>query len=460
MRRLHVALITVVGSLVVAACTERDTTSPRGITAGGSDASVIPAPSTTCDFSAIKSVARSYFTSNQDSALIYDAAMQKAYNGGKDTVATSIGWQIGRLVAKERLTTATASATAGSVYLIDVLRCMSDLAAGKTNGVYPPLPILQKFLDNATAVLSSGIWEVRGGGVNSQLPVAGHVIDNNTQVRAFGQPRWGAEAVSSPAVWPGATQYAVYGYPTNVGPFVVGSATNINTNELPKNAFELGTIPDLTPKSGIRVGVCIPSDTTGGVVNRVVHNNTEILNNSFLNQLCSTGSNGPVAVGPAPSSWYASVLHQVGAFFAPKDLLAEDDCSFCIGGLPSGWSPFSTGAITASNVAVGFTTQPHNTVVNTNSSVTNDTAVVRTKINGVVMPGVVIDSISVSNNSGSPAGAIITANNLPVTTSDSGYATIKFSVGKPGGYLISVCGHLDTFPTQCGTSTMFNVKNP
>jgi hypothetical protein len=282
------------------------------------------------------------------------------------------------------------------------------------------------------------------------------VIDNTSHARAFGQPRWGAEATSSTPVWPGATQYAVYGYPTNVGAFVVGSATNINTNEVPKNAFELGTIPDATPKSGIRVGVCIQSDLTGGVVNRVVHNNAEILDNSFLTQLCSTTITGYVAMGPAPSSWFASVLHQAGTFFAPKDLLADDDCSFCIGGLPSGWSPFSTGAITASNVVLTFTTEPSNTVVATTS---NDNAVVHAAINGVPLVGVVIDSIAVENNSGSPAGAVVT-DFVKGTTNTSGDATISFSVGKPGGYMITVLGHLDTFQTQSTTSTLFNVKNP
>jgi hypothetical protein len=458
MRRVHVALITLVGSLVVAACSERDTTSPRAIISGQSNASnTPPGPSLTCDFGATKTANRNAFSSSQDSSFTYVSAMQKAYNGGVDDKATLIGWQIGRLVAKERLTSAIKDGTALATFLVDVTRCMSDLAAGQTHGFYPPLPIAQKFIDNAVSVLTSGIWEVRGGtGVNSQVPAAGRVIDKSTGVRAFGQPRWGAEAASSPAAWPGVTQYAVFGYPTNIGALVIGAATNINTNEVPANAFELGTLPDNTPKTGIRVGICIQTDVTGGVVNRVVHNNAEILDSSFLTQLCSTTVTGYVAMGPAPSSWYASVLHQAGTFFAPNNLLADDDCAFCIGGLPSGWSPFSTGAITASNVVLTITTQPSNTRV---SQTANDVAVVHATINGVPLVGVVIDSIAVSNNSGSPAGAVIT-DFVHGTTNTSGDATISFSVGKPGGYLITVLGHLDSFGTQSTTSKLFNVKNP
>jgi hypothetical protein len=460
MRRIPVAIITLVGSLVVAACSGRDTTAPRGMAAGGPNASVTPSPSTTCDFSAIKTAARGYFTSNQDSALTYDAAMQKAYNGGKDTVATTIGWQIGRLVANERLTAATTNATAGSVYLIDVLRCMSDVAAGQTNGVYPPLPLSANFLNNAVSILQHGIWDVRGGASPNEFPAAGRVIDNSTSARNFGLPRWGAEPVNT--TWPGATQYAVFGYPTNIGTLVIGSATNINTNEIPANAFELGTLPDGTPKTGIRVGVCISVDNpTTSTANRIVHSNSQVLDYSTMTALCAYSNTSFVASATAPTTWYASFLHRAESLLAPNPAFAQSltDCTNCIGGLPSGWSPFSTGAITASNVAVSFTTEPSNTVVNTDTTRTNDTAVIQTTINGVAMPGVKIDSISVSNNSGSPAGAVITSDNLPVTTNATGFATINFSVGKAGGYLITVCGHLDAFPTQCGTSTLFNVKN-
>ena len=458
MRRIPVALITVIGSLVVAACSGRDATAPRGIAAGGADASVIPTPSTTCDFSALKTAARNYFTSNQDSAFTYDAAMQKAYNGGADGNATNIGWQIGRLVAKERLTAATTTPTAGATYLIDVLRCMSDLSVAQTNGVYPALPLSANFLNNAISVLQHGIWEVRGGATApTQLPAAGRVVNSSTNMRDFGLPRWGAEAVGG--TWPGATQYAVFGYPTNIGTLVIGSAGNINTNEVAANAFELGTLPDGTPKAGIRVGVCISVDNgTTKTANRIVHSNSQVLDYSTMTDLCDYTNTNFVASVPAPLSWYASFMRRAGSFLSPKPAFAQtEDCTDCIGGLPSGWSPFNAGAITAANVVLTLPTEPSNTVV---SATPNDMAVVHAAINGVPLIGVVIDSIAVENNSGSPAGAMITATNLPQTTDANGNATVQFSVGKAGGYLVTVLGHLDSFPTQSVTSTLFNVKNP
>jgi hypothetical protein len=282
------------------------------------------------------------------------------------------------------------------------------------------------------------------------------VIDNTSHARAFGQPRWGAEAQSG--TWPGATQYAVYGYPTTPTPLVAGSPANINTNEVPANAFELGTIPDASTKAGIRVGVCVQTDPSTGVANRIIHNGSEILDKDYLTQLCSTIINGYTAMGPAASTWYASAVNRAATFFAPKNLYADDDCAFCIGGLPSGWSPFSANAITAANISLAYVgPAPHNvnigqvqTVVVSASTGTPSTPV----------PGVSV-SISITGNSGQPGGATFgdSSTTITGTTLANGTVTFTFSVNKAGGYSLTTAGTLDTFPLGNTLVTFINVKN-
>lgn len=460
MRRIPVALITVAGTLVVAACSGRDATAPRGIAADQANYATLPGPATTCDFNAIKTATRAYFTSNQDSAYDYVSAMQKAYDGGATTTATDIGWKIGRLVAKERLKSATTTGSAGRIFLLDVMQCMSNLSGGSSP--YPKLSIPDTFAVHAAEILASGVWEVRGGpaGRNSQFPAAGRVIDNTSHVRAFGQPRWGVEPVVI-ETWPGATEYAVYGYPTNIGSLVIGSAGNINTNEVEANSFELGTIPDATSKSGLRVGVCIHQDVNSGIANRILHSNSEILDISNITQLCDFSNTSFTASIQSQPAWYASALHRVGTFLAPKSAFAQfGDCNDCIGGLPSGWSPFSPSGVTAASVVLSLDTQPADAAAVPVGGATNDQVVVHAKVNGLDVPGVKIDSIAVYNNSGSPAGAIVTASNLPVFTNKNGQATVQFAIGKPGGYIIIVSATLDGSRTQSVTSSMFHIKNP
>lgn len=449
MRRSSVALISLIGPLILGACTERDSTAPRSIAPGQPNAAVLVA-ATTCDANAIRAAQSAYFTSNQDSSGAYISDLKKAYGAADYSTANAVVYKIGRLVAKERLTPATTDAVTGGIFLTDVLRCLTN------QSVSPVAPEdISKFAANATAVVKSGIWEIRGGSENSEVPAAGRVIDNTSQVRAFGLPRWGAEAAG--AEWPGATQYVVFGYPTNFGTVVTGSATNINTNEVPANAFELGTIPSGTSKSGIRVGVCINEPPPDGTTNRIVHNNAEILDNSPLTALCGSGYSASAEA--ASGAWYANVLQRAATLLAPKPLFAQSTCGLlCVGGLPSDWSPFGLDAITAGNIVLDFVQQPANTVVNL--SAVNDSAVVRARINGAAVPGVAIDSILVAGNSGTPANAVITAFAPATTTSPNGTAKIRFAVGKAGGYTVTVYGHIDTFITQSATSALFNVKNP
>ena len=461
MRRTHAALVSLAGLIVLGACAGRDSTAPRELATDGPNASRNVPPSTACNFTTMKSAADSYFASKTDSAYTYMNAMKKVFDGGKTDTATKIGWSIGRLVAKERLTSATqtGAGAAGGAFLVGVMQCMSDVSSG--TAPYSALQIPTGFSSNAASILTSGIWEVRGGTVNSQLPAAGRVIDNSTQAREFGLPRWGVEPATTDNTWPGATQYAVYGYPTNIGNLVIGSAGDINTNEVEANSFELGTIPSGTPKTDLRVGVCIHQDVINGVANRMVHSNSEILDINHMTQLCDFSNSSFTASVRLQPSWYASALSTIGRVLSPAPAFAQfTDCTDCIGGLPSDWSPFTPGGITVSNVVLSIVTQPNDAIeVVAPNTTPNVFVTIKATVNGVPVPGVSVDTIQVFNNSGSPAGAVVTAFDPGLPTGSNGQTTASFGIGKPGGYIIVISAKLDGSSTQVVTSAMFHIKN-
>ena len=465
MRRSPVALIPLVGLLFLGACTGRDSTAPRGIAPDQSNLAVAPAdPATTCDANATKKAAGDYFTSNQDPVYGYLNDFFNAYKSGGAPAATPYGWAVLGQVVSGRLTSATTDGSYGRVFVIDVFRCMADLS---TSPATVPLGIPQKFYDSTAIILNSGIFDIRTGG-STGGPALGKVEEQG--VRSFGYPGWGVETSTSSSFWPGTTanptvKYAVYGYPTTVGNTpLLNSPRNINTNDdiqysSPFNAFELGTVPSLSSLPGLREGVCYPANTNAndGTVERLVHNNSEILALDPPNQMCPTSN--LVASAAAAPSWYAILMNHATTFLTPKPLFAKVTDEFDLGGgSASGWSPFQTGTLSASNILLTIIQQPKNSVVGATNSL-----VVKATYLTTPVPQVSIDSVVVYNNSGTPAGAIVTSSNLPLLTANNGTAavgtaTVTFAIGKAGGYLVTVWGSLDDVPVSPVTSTQFQVK--
>lgn len=457
MRRIPVALITLVASSVVAACSGRDTTAPRGVAPDLANYATSPGPSATCDFNAIKAAARNYFTSSQDPAFGLISDMSKAFGAADYATANAKAWAIGELVANERLKPATTNGSFGSVFVIDVLRCVSDLSASPVARITIP----DDFINHAPAVLNSGLWEIRGGTAASSDPALGKVTSNlvTPNARGFGTPGWGVE--SATGTW-FSTQHAVYGYPTSTTNLL--GPTSINANDAlggSYDGFELGTVPeDVADHSNLRVGVCVAANGTAldGTTNRLVHNNDEILVNSSPSALCTTYSTG-VASAERATSWYALAMHRATALFAVTPLYAfgED----LIGGLPSGWSPFSYGAVNASAIKISFVTPPP---PNTDTITTNTVVVKAIVTNGTDTAGVpgVIVKISISGNSGQAGGAVFQPGGTTFvtgTTNKDGLATITYIIGKAGGYTLTTSGTYDGSAVANTLLSTVNVKN-
>jgi len=467
MRRLTVATVSVAASLALAACAERDTTSPRAISSGG--ASFAGRGGSTCNFTTVSSTASAYFTSNRDPVIDMIKVMKDAYNtnNGGNVAATPEGWVILSRVADKRLTDSVTTGQAGAAFVVAVANCMADLAASTS-----PLALPAALTDNSNAnlarVLNSGIFDVRTGGATG-APAAGK--NKQGGARSLGSPIWGVETQTATSNWPGSITYAVVGYPIKDTNPLLTNAQQIDqsddlaaayqaetpTSPWPFNAFELLTLPTtaVTDHSTLRVGICVAhiGATNDGSVYYLVHNDAELLPNSVPGALCDlTVANG--LTGP----WYTRLAQGAARFFKPALLFAQDERDF-IGGLPSGWSPQGAGQLDASKVTLTITTQPKNNVRDS----TDNSLVVTATITGsnTPVPGVAITGLTVLNNQGSPAGAVIVdgSTNLPQTTDHDGHATVHFQIGKPGAYYIVVLSNLDGGALLSPTSVKFNVKN-
>ena len=251
MRRSAVVLPLFAAALVFVACSERDSTSPR--LPSGANFSQALTPATTCDFTQISKAAKVYFTSGQDPVFTLIGNMKAA----AEPARTSLGWQIMRQVAAERLSSATGASSDGAIFVNDVLRC--------TTYSFPPTlssEVQQNFLTNLALVLGSGVFNVRGG--TGDPTDAAAALDASSRVLA--QPHWGVEGHP----WANDGPYLVWGYPALVPNVVVSPATNINTNVAGTyNGFELGTIPNSHSKSGMLVGICYQSVSNGNTANRL-----------------------------------------------------------------------------------------------------------------------------------------------------------------------------------------------
>jgi hypothetical protein len=489
MRRITVATMSIAASLALAACAERDTTSPRSISAG--QASFQGGPnSTACDFTNISKAAKNYFTSSQDPVYAILSSWATAYKNNGAAAATSYGWQALSVVASERLTSSTTTPSLGATFVVMTVRCMVDESS--TNTVKPQLTLPTALTDNSNLllarVLNSGILEIRTGGAVGD-PVAGKNRAGSTPTRSLGSPIWGVETKTDTTKWPGTITYAVVGYPIHDSNSILSGQPQIDTNDAdsafykqtaglwPFNAFELTTLPTaaVTDHSSLRVGICVSGNPDGnGSVNFLVHNDNELVPNDSHSQ--STGLCGLTVASLTPATWYQRLARNTVGLFTPSLLYAEgDDSRDFIGGLPSGWSPMEGGTLDASKVRLVMTSGPTNNVRDSTDNHLTITAYL-VDAQGVVtstpVPQVRIDSLAVLSNNGTPAGAVIVPgstnlladpNAVPpypgLFTDANGQAIVKFQIGKPGAYYIVASGVLDGTRLNDAKSGKFNVKN-
>jgi hypothetical protein len=289
---------------------------------------------------------------------------------------------------------------------------------------------------------------------------------------------WGVETKTATTNWPGTITYLVVGYPIHDTSPLLTNRVSIDTKDAdsttykatsglwPFNAFELTTVPSgaiaANGHSDLRVGICENGNSTAndGSVYFLVHNDAELVPNSTPTKLCD-GTLTP----DLRSTWYTRLAQSAVRFFTPGTLYAQggdDDSRGFIGGLPSGWSPQGAGVLDISQVTVQITTPP----INNRPYSTDYSLVITATLTGKTtpVPQVKITGISVLNNKGEPAGAVIVDGSTNLTnptlvTDGNGNATLHFAIGKPGAYYIVVTTSLDGVSFTPLRSGKFNVKN-
>lgn len=433
MRRTPVALITLVGSLVLAACSSENTTTspPRGIVPQASSKTLLSFTCTSSTFSTMSQDAKAYFPA-KDPVFDSIANMKKLF-GTSVAAATPTGFNIlTRTAAVRDAGLEIGSAAAGGKFVLDVVGCMD---VGPVDDTFKPDQALDK-----------GVFEVKGGSdadaALAKVAAAGHASTNAS-------PLWGAEPNG---VWTrGAAAYGsylVYGY--LLGPDVTTSG------------FEMGTIPQSISRNIVgaanlfRVGLCVPPANNGlTAANRLVHGGAIVTGLFDPSSSQDQGAHFCVNnVGVTNSSWLTRLANSAFSVFAPKALQAQLGIGYDgIGGLPDGWSPIIPNALPGSGITLSFDTQPPNTFADSLFTV-----VVKATNSLGAVPGVAV-TVSVDNNHGVPAGAVISGGSPTGITGVDGKVSITISVGKAGGFILVANGALSSVPTQSVLSNQFQVQN-
>jgi hypothetical protein len=451
MRRSLGAIVPLAAALILGGCMgERDTPASRlsapagALAAGGPNA---------CDFNTMTRDGKTAF-SNTDPIVSLIGDMQDAYNartGGGAAGATPKGLDVLAYIAQKRLTSSQHGTNA------QVAVVVNDVLNGNCTVLLSGLPAETLAEFDAEKALAAGIFEVRGGG-----PAAVAFVPNIAGGRQQASPVWGVEpqagcTLAGPCAWPpGPTtdpRYLLFAYPATADLDGETHADQANFNGL--NGFIIGMIPDIGDKSVFTVGECIPAIATAGDVavgaNLLLHGGAILGNRSPT--FCDAGY--PVQVMLTNRAWFASLGQRAASWLAAKPLFAKEEPDSRSGGGPSGWSPITFAKVTGAYISLTISKPPKTAVVFVEFELT----VKATTAAGNDAPDVLV-TIDPANNSGIPAGAVITNPPAQGVTGPDGIAHIHLAVNKPGGYTFIASGKLGGAATNTAiTNSVTNVKS-
>ena len=456
MRRSFVALGPIALALILSACVgDRDSTASRLNAPAGALASGNP---NACDFNGMTRAGRDWGGPQDVIVKTLIPAMQTAYNdGGGTAAATPKGLDILAQIAAERLTILQIGTNAQGAILVN------DVLSPKCSDIRLGVPQATQDEFDAEKALAGGVFEVRGG-ANARAAVAFVPVTTGGRVEA--SPRWGVAPTSGCSsdatglcLWPAlsATQqrYLITAYPTTTS---LGGETAAITTELNGgNGFVVGMMPDIANKSVFLVGVCVSAVVTDAA-NNIIAANLGFHNNTLLVPTTSAvcDPDYPTQAMLDSRSWFASLTHRAASWLAPSRLFAgtRSDAVDWVG--PTGWSPVTFARITGTGTSLTFVGIPKNGTVGTDFVL----HVLASTSAGHPVPGVTI-SIALANNSGVPAGAVITPDPATGLTGPDGVASITLRVDKAGGYTFVANGTLfGGAATNTVVSTqVLNIKN-
>ena len=418
------------------------------------DGSVASALSSTsdCSLSSLSGFAKTYYgsasnISSADIKALGDAC--KAYVGAKGDLAKQAAAQL-------------AANAAGFEIFKDVSSVARSREAYATAGANLVVGTLA-YLDIGTASLSDIEKSLSAGGL---FGVGGSSALKTIFARNDGD-HWGILAAWNRDV-------LVYGYSINGTASGLPSASQFG-------AYDISTLPVTTTSSkpftgSYSVGVCfrnyvdgVNTPTTREVPSavRVQHTTSP----EFLNateDLCSaTYASNDASFGQRLLA-YAG---RAASLFVPSALYAAGDAKTGVGGFGSDLSPFYTPNLGGLNVA--YVQQP--TDNSAFGGIIPPIAVSVTTVNGAIIGRGSTVVLYVANNSGSPAGAVMTwatgysGDPCPSTAPagsicklvdpTTGVATFNgATTDKPGGYILAAYANLNGIESAPLNSNSFNMK--
>ena len=389
-----------------------------------------------CDVNTLQSYAKDYFGSgnNPASSDIKDLASacrnnnQAAANAAVFAVLDDVGAAAAARVA---------AATVGGSLVNGVIAFLPASYGNDTPANY------------AAALGARGMFRIRSG-----LATTG---------QRGGAPDWRIKAT-----W--ATGTLVYGYP-------ISDDQGGTTVSAPNGKFEIKALPagQITPSNKALIAYC---DPTGSFTNNWIQHKKADANDltfAFLAEaqtereaVCGEPN---VAVAPSRAAMLLAAVDRAWSFVGPTELFAQDRVKTGgVGGFGSDLSPHFVANL--GQTVSEYLTQPTGGAVT--SGVVSGAGYVTVKVksqNGSVgIPNAWVE-LTVANNSGTPAGAIVsngTANppGCPAATAcaytgQDGVAHFpQLHVNKPGGYKLTSRATFDGYGASTVISDLFQIQNP
>lgn len=391
----------------------------------------------------IASDARSWFSQpEQKVAQNQIQTMSSDCRNGDQAAVTSDAWALLRYMETTLDAGRAGDPGVGSSLVNGLLACTTSYCE------VPPNPIIPF----AGALSSQGLFAVRSGSMKPAIarnPV--HFSDiEGTDIAAI----WGVE-VDQP--WLAVTftdPVIVYGHP-------------VTSNGLPLSEASIGNIQyklDVYPDAGLfldgalHVGACFSPEA---VYDDGTHPyEARLQREGVLLETATPGFCGSAVAPLQSASMLGSFFSLAREYVAP--LFGLDYATKgapAVGGTPLDFSRFAPVAANT-NGSLHFLTQPDPTPTETQPIGT--ITVLALSGAGTPMEKVLV-TLSIQNNQGVPAGAVLGGSLSAYTqelAGEQGIATFTdVTVGKPGGYTICATAWLNGFTFAQDCSNLFNVKN-
>ena len=416
----------VAGVAVMAACVDANN---QGPTATSPDAFLGKGGPASCDYSALRSDARSYLSST-DPILDLIRLMDEAERSGDAALFHDAGLNVLARLAAARNEGIAQAPAAGASLALGTLTCINAT----------PLPALAELTSTLATDANGGVFEVLGGPNDPAGPA----------IAANAVPLWGAE----PQIggWTQAVpnqRFVLYAFRITFATFTNEDPALLDPNSEDEfgTAFELRSIPANVLTNFPLVGVCVdnPDEYRMQWQNNIL----------TLQQVAFCDPSFTSVTAPRSASRNAlAVAKRALEWLAPKPLHASALAVGGTAGLPSGFSPFGAVKLSAASVKLDIAQ-----IANGNRRTPMTITVRATSAKGNPVDNVLI-RLSIAGNNGLGSDGEYELLGVEGPTANGGVVTFNVLIDKAGSFTVRAEGFFnqdDTLPTLFDLSNRFKI---